>query len=127
MDAFWPQGASWSGQVISSPAGPSEGPFMTHLLPVGGVPRFYGARSPVPPQFPHFAGPWSVRYLATRLQALTHYVAPLIMVARGAGAAGPVLLACPQWDPHGLARMLRDVLYHYCLGGCNALLVCTRR
>ena len=28
------------------------------------------------------------------------------MVARGAGAAGPVLLACRQWDPHGLARRL---------------------
>ena len=28
------------------------------------------------------------------------------MVARGAGAAGPVLLACPQLDPLGLARRL---------------------
>ena len=28
------------------------------------------------------------------------------MVARGAGAAGPVLLACRQWDPLGLARWL---------------------
>ena len=28
------------------------------------------------------------------------------MVARGAGAAGPVLLACCQWDPLGLARRL---------------------
>ena len=28
------------------------------------------------------------------------------MVARGAGAAGPVLLACRQWDPCGLARRL---------------------
>ena len=28
------------------------------------------------------------------------------MVARGAGAAGPVLLACRQWDPFGLARRL---------------------
>ena len=28
------------------------------------------------------------------------------MVARGAGAAGPVLLACHQWDPRGLARRL---------------------
>ena len=28
------------------------------------------------------------------------------MVARGAGAAGPVLLACPQWDPLWLARRL---------------------
>ena len=28
------------------------------------------------------------------------------MVARGAGAAGPLLLACRQWDPLGLARRL---------------------
>ena len=28
------------------------------------------------------------------------------MVARGAGAAGPMLLACRQWDPFGLARRL---------------------
>ena len=28
------------------------------------------------------------------------------MVARGTGAAGPVLLACRQWDPLGLARRL---------------------
>ena len=28
------------------------------------------------------------------------------MIARGAGAAGPVLLACRQWDPLGLARRL---------------------
>ena len=28
------------------------------------------------------------------------------MVARGAGAAGPVLLACRQWNPLGLARRL---------------------
>ena len=28
------------------------------------------------------------------------------MVARGAGAAGPVLLDCRQWDPLGLARRL---------------------
>ena len=28
------------------------------------------------------------------------------MVARGAGAAGPMLLACRQWDPLGLARRL---------------------
>ena len=28
------------------------------------------------------------------------------MVARGAGAAGPVLLACRQWNPFGLARRL---------------------
>ena len=31
---------------------------------------------------------------------------PLCVVARGAGAAGPVLLACRQWEPLGLARRL---------------------
>ena len=31
------------------------------------------------------------------------------MVARGAGAAGPVLLACRQWDPLGLARRLPSI------------------
>ena len=32
------------------------------------------------------------------------------MVARGAGAAGPVLLACRQWDPLGLARRLPSLV-----------------
>ena len=31
------------------------------------------------------------------------------MVARGAGGAGPVLLACRQWDPLGLARRLPNL------------------
>ena len=31
------------------------------------------------------------------------------MVTRGAGAAGPVLLACHQWDPLGLARWLPNL------------------
>ena len=31
------------------------------------------------------------------------------MVARGASAAGPVLLACRQWDPLGLARRLTSL------------------
>ena len=34
---FRPGGASSSGQVISPPLGPSGGPFMTYLLPGGGV------------------------------------------------------------------------------------------
>ena len=55
------------------------------------------------------------------------------MVARGAGAAGPVLLPCRQWDPLGLARrmpgsgLVRAVVSNYCLGGCGALFVCARR
>ena len=58
------------------------------------------------------------------------------MVARGAGAAGPVLLACRQWDPCALAGwrsghlalgLVCDAVRHYCLGGCSALVVCVRR
>ena len=55
LDAFWPRGATWLGQVISSPPGPSGGPSKTHLLPGGGVPRVHRARSPVPPRLPRFA------------------------------------------------------------------------
>ena len=64
LDAFRPQGATWSGQVISSPPGPSGGPSKTHLLPGGGVPRVHRARSPVPPRLPLFATPRSVRQFA---------------------------------------------------------------
>ena len=63
-DAFRPRGATWSGQVISSPAGPSGGPSKTHLLPGGGVPRVHRARSPVPPRLPCFATPRSVHQFA---------------------------------------------------------------
>ena len=64
LDAFRPQGATWSGQVISSPPGPSGGPSKTHLLPGGGVPRAHRARSPVPPRLPRFATPRSVHQFA---------------------------------------------------------------
>ena len=64
LDAFRPRGATWSGQVISSPPGPSGGPFGTHFLPGGRVPQVHGAPSPVPPQLPHFATPRSVHRLA---------------------------------------------------------------
>ena len=37
LDAFRPWGATWSGQVIFSPPGPSGRPFMTHPLPRGEV------------------------------------------------------------------------------------------
>ena len=55
LDAFRPRGATWSGQVISCPPGPSEGPSKTHLLPGGGVLRVDRARSPVLPRLPRFA------------------------------------------------------------------------
>ena len=64
LDAFRPRGATWSGQVISSPTGPSAGPSKTHLLPGGGVPRVHRAWSPVPPRLPLFATPRSVRPFA---------------------------------------------------------------
>ena len=64
LDAFRPRGATWSGQVISSPAGPSWGPSKTHLLPGGGVPRVHRARSPVLPRLPRFATPRSVHQFA---------------------------------------------------------------
>ena len=64
LDAFWPQRATWSGQVISSPPGPSGGPSKTHLLPGGEVPRVHRAWSPVPPRLPQFATPWSVHQFA---------------------------------------------------------------
>ena len=60
LDAFRPRGATWSGQVTSSPPGPSGGPTKTHLLPGGGVPRVHRARSPFPPRLPSFATPRSV-------------------------------------------------------------------
>ena len=64
LDAFRPRGATWSGQVISSPPGPSGGPSKTHLLPGGGVPRVHRARSPVLPRRPCFATPRSVHQFA---------------------------------------------------------------
>ena len=64
LDAFRPRGATWSGQVISSPPGPSGGPSKTHLLPGGGVPRVHRARSPVLPRRPRFATPRSVHHFA---------------------------------------------------------------
>ena len=78
LDAFRPRWATWAGQVMFSPLGPSWGPFMTHLLLGGGFRGVYGARSPGPPRLPPFATPRSVCYKATRLQALTHYFVPLM-------------------------------------------------
>ena len=102
---------------------------MTHLLPGGGVPRVHGAQSAVPPRLPHFATPWSVRHLAT-------------MVA-GAYPPGRPANACPPPGPcywlfaigpptgwrggYLAAGLVRSTVYHYCLGGCSALVVCARR
>ena len=78
LDAFGHQKAIWSDQVTCSPPGPNEGPYMTELLLGGGVPRIHEASSPAPPRLPLFPNPQTVCYFATRLQALTHYVAPLM-------------------------------------------------
>ena len=64
LDSFRPRGATWSGQVISSPPGPSGGPSKTHLLPGGGVYRVDRTRSPVPPRLPRSATPRSVHQFA---------------------------------------------------------------
>ena len=40
------------------------------------------------------------------------------MVPRGAGAAGPVLLACRQWDPLRLARRLPSLGVGAWRSGC---------
>ena len=78
LDAFRPRGATWSGQVISSPPGPSGRPSKTHLPPGGGVPRVHRARSPVPPLLPHFATPSQCINSQSWLRAVTHRVAPLM-------------------------------------------------
>ena len=101
LDAFRPRGATWLGQVISSPPGPSGGPSKTHLLPGGGVPRVHRARSPVLPRLPRFATPRSVHQFA----AVAAGAYPLRRPPN-AWSPGPVLLACRQWDPLGLARRL---------------------
>ena len=106
LDAFRPRGATWSGQVISSP-GPSGGPSKTHLLPGGGVPRVHRARSPVPPRLPRFRhSPVSASIRSCGCGHLPTASPPQCVVARGTGAAGPVLLARRQWDPLGLAQRL---------------------
>ena len=76
LDASPSRGATWSGQVISSPSGPSGMPLMTHLLPGGGVYRDDRVRVPFSPRLHPFVTPWSVCCLVCRLQALTHYVPP---------------------------------------------------
>ena len=107
LDAFRPRGATWSGQVISSPPGPSGGPSKTHLLPGGGVPRGSQSSEPRPsPASPFRHSSVSASIRSCGCGRLPTASPPQCVVARGAGAAGPVLLACRQWDPLGLARRL---------------------
>ena len=133
LDAFRPRGANWSGQVISSPPGPSQGPSKMHLLPGGGVPQVHRARSPVPPPPPRFDTPRSVHQFAAvpagaypprrppnawSPGALAPPVPCYWLVASGTplGWRG----GCLAWGfGHGAVR-------HYCLGGCSATSVCAR-
>ena len=120
--------------MISSPPGPSGGPFMTHLLPGGGVPRVHGARSPVPPRLPHFATPRSVHRLAAVAAGAYQPRRPPDAWSPGAPAPpGPCDWLVASGTPvgwHGgclALGLVRAAVRHYCLGGCSALVVCARR
>ena len=54
--------------------------------------------------FPFCHSPVSASIRSCGCGRLTTASPPLCVVAQGAGSAGPVLLACRQWDPLGLAR-----------------------
>ena len=69
-------------------------------------PGFTGLRAPSLPGFTLSPLPGQCVNLQPWLRALTHCVAPLMRGARDAGAAGPLLLACRQWDPRELTRRL---------------------
>ena len=134
LDALQPRGATWSGKVISSPPGPRGGPFMTHLLPGGGVPRVYGARSPVPPRLPSFATLRSVRHLATVVAGAYSLRRPPDAWSPALPAPlGPCYWLVASGTPMGwrggslAAGSVRSTVCYYCLGGCSALVVCARR
>ena len=134
LDAFRPRGATWSGQVISSPPGPSEWPSKMHLLPGGGGPRVHSARSPVPPRLPHFATPRSLHQFAAVAAGAYPLRRPPNVWSPGAPALpGRCYLLVASGTPLGwpggcLAWKLgRGAVCHYCLGGCSAPSVCARR
>ena len=105
LDAFRARGATWSGQVISSPPGPSGGPSKTHLLPGGGVPRVHRARSPVLPRLPRFATPWSVHQFAAVAAGAYPPCRPPNAWSPGAPAPpGPCYWLVASGTPFGLAR-----------------------
>ena len=134
LDAFRPRGTTWSGQVISSPASPSEGPSKTHPLPGGGVPRVYRARSPVPPWLPLFATPRSVRQIAAVAAGAYPTRCPPNAWSLGMPALpGPCYWLVASGTPVGwrggclALGLVRGAMRHYCLGRCSALVVCVRR
>ena len=107
LDAFRPRGATWSGQVISSPPGPSGGPSKTHLLPGGGVLRVHRARSPVLPWLPRFATPRSVHQFAAVAAGAYPLRRPPNAWSPGAPAPpGPCYWLVASGNPLGLARRL---------------------
>ena len=78
LDAFWPQGATWSGQVISSPPGPSGGPPRRNSCLVAESPGFTGLGAPSLPGFPVSPLPGQGINSQPWPRALTHCVAPLM-------------------------------------------------
>ena len=70
-------------------------------------PGFTELGAPSLPRFPISPLPGQRSLIRSRgCRRLPTASPPLCVVARGTGAAGPVLLACRQWDPLGLARRL---------------------
>ena len=107
---------------------------MTHLLPGGGVPRVYRARSPVPPRLPLFATPRSVHRLAAVAAGAYPPRRPPDVWSPGAPAPpGPCYWLVASGTPVGwrggllALGLVRVAVRHYCLGGCSALVVCARR
>ena len=104
LDAFRPRGATWSGQVISSPPGPSGGPSKTHLLPGGGAPGFTGLGAPSFPGFPVSPLPGQCINSQPWLRALTHCVAPLLRGRPGRRRRRARATGLSPVGPLGLAR-----------------------
>ena len=134
LDAFRPRGATWLGQVISCPPGPSEGPSKMHLLPGGGVRRVHRARSPVPPRLPHFATPWSVHQFAAVVAGAYPPRRPPNAWSPGVPELpGPCYSLVASGTPVGwrggclALGLVCGAMRHYCLGGYSALVVCMRR
>ena len=133
LDAFRPRGATWSGQVISSPLGTSGGPSEMHPLPGGGVPRIHRPRSPVPPRLPLFATPRSVRQFAAVAAGAYPPRRPPNAWSPGVPALpGPCYWLVGSGTPMGWREgclalgLVRGAMRHYCLGRCSALVVCVR-
>ena len=128
------RGGHLVGQVISSPPGPSGEPFLTHLLPGGGIPRVHGAQSPVPPWLPLFATPRSVRHLATAVPGAYPLRRPPNAWSPGVPAPpGLCYWLVASGTPLGwcggclAVGLVRGTVCHYCLGRCSAVVVCVRR